>query len=100
MRRVTEYQITSWRAIPSMVTARHGDEVVKIQLAQRFQEAIDEAAMQADAADADAYLAGWVRGEWIPASGSPAEVAETVGRDLESQYDEAALAVLIAKESL
>jgi hypothetical protein len=82
-----------------MVTARHDNEVVKVQLPQRFQEAIDEAAMQAGAADADAYLAGWVRSSWVTATGSPADVAEEIGRDLEAQYDQTALAELIAKET-
>ena len=56
---MAEYQITYWRDFPSMVVARSGDETVKVSLASRFQEAIDEAAMRLDAADADAYLDGW-----------------------------------------
>ena len=41
---MTEFQVTRWRELPSMVTARSGDETAKVQLAARFQEAIDEAA--------------------------------------------------------
>ena len=54
---MTEYQITSWHQIPSMVVARNGDDIAKVQLAARFQEAIDEAAMRMGETDADAYLA-------------------------------------------
>jgi len=62
--------VTYWRDLPSMVTARDGDAaVIKSQLAQRFQDAIDEAAMRLGETDADAYLAGWTRGEWTPADG-------------------------------
>ena len=43
---MTEFQVTSWRDIPSMVASRDGDEIVKIPLHQRCQEAIDEAAMR------------------------------------------------------
>ena len=43
---MTEYQVTRWRELPSMVTAREGEEVVKAELAGRFQRAIDEAAMR------------------------------------------------------
>ncbi len=43
---MAEYQITRWREIPSLVTAREGDQVAKISLSTRFQEAIDEAAMR------------------------------------------------------
>ena len=42
---MAEYQITLWRDIPSMVVAREGDNVTKVQLAGRFQEAIDDDAV-------------------------------------------------------
>ena len=38
--------MTYWRDLPSLVVAREGDTVTKTQLAPRFQEAIDEAAMR------------------------------------------------------
>lgn len=79
-----------------MVVARDGDDTVKIQLAARFQEAIDEAAMQADAADADAYLAGWIRGEWTSAEGSTTQVAERISAELEELNTSDKLAQLIA----
>ncbi|CAB4343409.1 unannotated protein [freshwater metagenome] len=79
-----------------MVVARDGDDTVKVQLAARFQEAIDEAAMQADAADADAYLAGWIRGEWTPAEGSTTQVAERISAELEELNTSDKLAQLIA----
>ena len=43
---MSEYQITSWKEIPSMITVRDGDKVVKSSLPMRFQEAIDELAMR------------------------------------------------------
>ena len=95
---VAQYQITSWRTIPSMVVARDDAGTVKISLAARFQEAIDEAAMQAGAADSDAYLDGWVRSEWQETDGNATEVAESIARDLEEKLDESALADLIEKE--
>src|SRR3954454_2991754 len=57
LRGMTEYQVTRWRELPSMVAARAGDEIVKAQLASRFQEAIDEAAMRLGETGAQAYLA-------------------------------------------
>jgi hypothetical protein len=84
---VTEYQVTYWRDLPSMVTARDGDAaVIKSQLAQRFQDAIDEAAMRLGETDADAYLAGWTRGEWTPADGGGPEVCDRVVAELEEQW--------------
>jgi hypothetical protein len=80
-----------------MVVARSGDETVKVSLASRFQEAIDEAAMRLDAADADAYLNGWVRGDWTSVDGDPAEVAERISADLENSLDESALQAMLDK---
>lgn len=71
-----------------MVVARQGDETVKVQLAQRLQEAIDEAAMRLDAADADAYLAGWRRTDWETADGEPTQVAEEISAKLENEFTE------------
>lgn len=88
---MTEYQITQWHEIPSMVTARNGDDVAKVQLPSRFQEAIDEAAMRMGEVDADAYLAGWMKTPWIEGDGSPTDVAQRVAAELESQLDDDAL---------
>ena len=78
-----------------MVVARHGDDVVKVALANRFQEAIDEAAMRVGASDADAYMDGWRRTEWESAEGTPTEVSEAISKQLETQFDEAALTALL-----
>lgn len=86
MSRVTEYQTTLWRDLPSMVVARDGDDTTKTPLPQRFQEAIDEAAMRLGATDSDDYLAGWTRSDWVQAPGSPADVCERVVADLEAQW--------------
>ena len=84
---MTEYQITQWHEIPSLVVARDGDVVAKVQLAARFQEAIDEAAMRMGETDADAYLSGWAKSPWVTTDGTPAEVAESVASDLDTQFD-------------
>ena len=89
---MTEYQITSWRELPSLVVARHGDEVAKVQLAGRFQEAIDEAAMRLGETSSDDYMAGWVRGGWVSAVGEPAEVAGVVSAELEGKWTAEAIA--------
>lgn len=71
-----------------MVVAKLGEETVKIQLAQRLQEAIDEAAMRLGESDADAYLAGWSRSEWQEVDGDPKTVAEAIGAKLENEFTE------------
>jgi hypothetical protein len=83
---MTQYQITYWQDLPSMVVSKLGEETVKVQLAQRLQEAIDEAAMRLGASDSDAYLAGWRRSDWIEADGDPTTVAESISAKLENEF--------------
>ena len=83
---MTEYQVTRWRELPSMVAARTGDEIVKSELAPRFQAAIDEAAMRLGDTGADDYLAGWQRTPWTTADGTPAEVLDRVSAELDEQW--------------
>jgi hypothetical protein len=83
---VTEYQVTFWRDLPSLVVAREGESVTKGPLAARFQEAIDEAAMRLGDTSSDAYLEGWTRGDWTPAEGGGAAVCDRVVADLEAQW--------------
>jgi hypothetical protein len=83
---MTEFQVTRWRELPSMVAARAGDEAVKSQLAPRFQEAIDEAAMRLGDTGADDYLAGWDRSPWTEADGTPTDVLDRVVAELDAAW--------------
>jgi hypothetical protein len=83
---MTEYQVTRWRELPSMVAARAGDGLVKAELASRLQEAIDEAAMRLGDTGADDYLAGWERTPWTRADGTPVEVLDRVTSELEAEW--------------
>ncbi len=94
-RPVTEYQVTYWRDLPSMVAARDGAETTKASLAPHFMEAIDEAAMRLGADASDDYLAGWRRGDWTAAEGDPETVVGRVVTELEVAWDEKALAAYL-----
>jgi hypothetical protein len=96
---VTEYQITRWRDIPSLIVARSGEIVVKVSLPAMFQEAIDEAAMRLGEDDADAYLAGWVRSAWLVAEGTPDEVANSVSSSILNEFSEAHIAAILGSLS-
>ena len=89
---MTEYQVTRWRELPSMVAARAGDDTVKSELGRRFQEAIDEAAMRLGDTGADDYLAGWERSPWTGAAGTPAEVLDRVCTELDEEWPAARIA--------
>ena len=87
---MTEYQLTSWRELPSLVVARNSADpadsgsTVKAPMPPRFQEAIDEAAMRLGETSSDAYLEGWVRSDWTTSDGTPTQVADRVVADLDS----------------
>jgi hypothetical protein len=83
---MAEYQVTRWRDLPSMLVVRADEETVKSELAPRFQEAIDEAAMRLGDTGADDYLAGWERSPWTEADGTPSEVLDRVAADLDAEW--------------
>ncbi|TRZ73625.1 MAG: hypothetical protein D4Q78_00985 [Streptomycetaceae bacterium] len=92
---MSEYQIMRWREIPSMVIARQAETTIKVMLASRFQEAIDEAAMRLGDIDADAYTAGWNRDPWVQASETPDLLAARIATELEAELSEEKLEELI-----
>jgi hypothetical protein len=94
---MVEYQITYWREIPSMIVFKHESETVKSMLPNRFQEAIDEAAMRLGAIDSDAYLAGWTKSEWFEQAGDLSEISAKVVEDIESKYSAEKITELLEK---
>ena len=84
---MAEYRVTYWDEIPSMVTARgEGGATAKAALSDRFQEAIDEAAMRRGLTGSDQYLEAWRHDEWQAAEGDPDAVARAVAERLERDY--------------
>lgn len=71
-----------------MVIAREGEQIIKIMLPTRFQEAIDEAAMRMGEIDADAYTAGWNRDPWVASTELVQALADRVAAELEETFSE------------
>jgi Virulence factor len=71
-----ELTVIWWRDIPAQVTAKQGRTSARAQLPERFQEAIDAAAMRAGLIGTDAYLAEWRREPRECGDDLEAEVAE------------------------
>jgi hypothetical protein len=88
--------IVYWRDIPSQVIAKAGRANEKRMLPERFQEAIDMAAMRDDAASTDAYLADWRRAEPVNCGDDLAQEAERAAAELDSRFDKERLKALIA----
>ena len=87
--------VISWRDIPAQVIVKRGRETAKVQLSQRFQEAVDRAAMRAGKGSSDAYLADWARGAPRPCGEDlQAEAAAEAAR-LEAMFTDEGLEKLI-----
>ncbi|WP_171234230.1 virulence factor [Ruegeria sp. HKCCA6837] len=90
--------IVYWRDIPAQVIVGKGRRGAKRQLEERFEQAIDRAAMKVNAKDSDAYLAEWRKAEPFAVDGDPAEIAETEAVRLETEYDQDRIKALIAND--
>ena len=90
--------IVYWRDIPAQVIVGKGRSASKVQLSERFEQAIDRCAMKVGAKDADAYMAEWRKASPYTVEGTPDAVAAQVASELEASYDVAKLKVLIDAE--
>jgi hypothetical protein len=93
---MTELTILYWRDIPAQVIVGRGRGGTKLALPERFEQAIDRAAMASGAAGTEAYLGAWRRVAGGPVSGDPGEAARAAAARLEAEYDAARLKALIA----
>ena len=91
--------IISWRDIPAQVVVKRGRETAKVQLSQRFQEAVDRAAMRAGKGSSDAYLADWQRNARPCGDDLQAEANAEAAR-LEAQFTDEDLERLIRSKGL
>jgi hypothetical protein len=90
--------IVYWRDIPAQVIVGKGRKAAKRPLEERFEQAIDRAAMKVNAKDADAYLAEWRKAAPYTLEGDPTEIVEAEALRLETEFDNARLKALIAKD--
>lgn len=97
---MAEVKIVYWRDIPAQIIVGRGRRGAKVQLAERFEQAIDRAAMKTGAAGTDAYLAQWRKSAAYPVD-SPAsdiEIAQSEAARLEQEYDGARIRALISND--
>ncbi|MES0861443.1 virulence factor [Ruegeria sp. SCPT10] len=90
--------IVYWRDIPAQVIVGKGRRGAKRQLEERFEQAIDRAAMKVNAKDSDAYLAEWRKAAPFAVEGNPSEIAEAQAVRLETEYDQDRIKALIAND--
>jgi hypothetical protein len=80
------YRILYWHDIPIQVRAEDEDGRVSAPLPDRFQVAIDNAAMAAGRTDADVYTETFRWGELQQRPGTAQEVGDAVVAELDAQY--------------
>jgi hypothetical protein len=94
---MAQLTIVYWRDIPAQVIVKQGRKgVAKRELGDRFQQAIDKAAMRGKAADTDAYLAEWRRGTPTACGDDLEAEAAAAEARLEAEYPEDRLKALVA----
>ena len=90
-----EVTIVYWRDIPAQVIVGKGRKGSKRQLSERFEQAIDRAAMKVGAEDTNAYLAEWRKSDPVEMDGDPEVLAETEAARLEAEFDRERIKSLI-----
>jgi len=92
---MADVTIVYWRDIPAQVIVGKGRRASKRVLAERFEQAIDRAAMKVNAQSSDAYMAEWRKAPAYAVEGEQGEVAEAEAQRLEAEYDKARIKALI-----
>ena len=95
---MVDVTIVYWRDIPAQVIVGKGRRGSKRPLPERFEQAIDRAAMKVGAADTDAYLAEWRKAEPYQVEGDAEAVAEAEAARLDKEYDQDRIKALIAND--
>ena len=93
---MADLTIVYWRDIPAQVIVGKGRRGAKVQLPERFEQAIDRAAMKSGADQTDDYLSEWRK---VPAStdatGTDMEIAQAEAARLDAEYDHERIKALI-----
>lgn len=88
-----------WRDIPAQVIGKAGRQQAKVQLSNRFMEAIDRAAMRAGKGSSDDYLADWRR-TTEPCVGDLQAATEAAAAQLEATYSDEDLVALAKRKGV
>jgi hypothetical protein len=83
---MAKYKILYWKGIPSQVRASDGNGRANKPLPQRFQVAIDDAAMALGLIGSDEYTNGFVWGEELEHPGTAEEAVAAVAAELDEKY--------------
>ncbi len=93
-----EVTIVYWRDIPAQVIVGKGRRGSKIQLPERFEQAIDRCAMKVGARDTDAYLAEWRKAPPYEVEGDQDDIARATADRLIAEHDTDRIKALIEND--
>ena len=93
---MAQLTIVYWRDIPAQVIVKAGRQSAKRQLSERFEKAIDRAAMRAKLRDTDSYLNEWRRAAPVACGDDLEAEAESSAARLETEFTDERLAALVA----
>jgi len=98
---VTRKILVFWRDIPSQVIVQRGRQREKAMLSDRFQAAIDRAAMRAGKGGSDAYIAEWRReSSAVDADGDLAALAAAEAGRFEAEFTDERLESLVRSKGV
>lgn len=98
---MVEMVLISWRDIPSQVLLKKGRVKAKALLEDRFQQAIDRAAMRAKKAGADAYIEEWQRSsQQIECEGDLDECAHAKAQEISAEFSPELLEAYIRNQGI
>jgi Virulence factor len=97
---MAQLTVVYWRDIPAQVIVKAGRQAAKRQLTERFEKAIDRAAMKAKLRDTDSYLAEWRRADPVECGSNLEAEAEAAAARLEADYPDDRLDRLVAAGGL
>ena len=95
---MVDVTVVFWRDIPAQVIVGKGRRGAKKQLPERFEQAIDRAAMKVNAKSTDDYLAEWRKAAPYQVEGDAADVVEAEAARLDAEYDQDRIKALIAND--
>jgi hypothetical protein len=96
---MAQVTIVYWRDMPAQVIVGKGRRGAKAPLPERFEQAIDRAAMRSGAAETDAYLEGFRKAAPYEVDGpedqTDADVAKAEAQRIDAEYTPDRLKALI-----
>jgi lysine/ornithine N-monooxygenase len=95
---MADVTVVYWRDMPAQVIVGRGRRGTKLPLPERFEQAIDRAAMKSGAAESDDYMAGFRKADPVPVAGTDQEAAEAMVAKIDAEFDLERIKTLIAND--